>query len=197
MHRYKNSKGASVAAPWIMSVKITGWSPGYTNRMCHGGHMGVLQPGDLPPHSFCRQIYHPEVKGGTPAEERRPRCGRSVGGGGRQASLLLRVFFSPLWKTRGFAGCSPRARVHKAREERAAATCLRSNAIPRGWPLLTFITVNTLCSLLSCLAQPLATFMCGSCLINLGDTLKAHLYAPSIHINGYEMQRRKKIGRSS
>lgn len=42
--------------------------------------MGVLQPGDLPPHSFCRQIYHPEVKGGTPAEERWPRCGRSVGG---------------------------------------------------------------------------------------------------------------------
>lgn len=53
--------------------------------------MGVLQPGDLPPHSFCRQIYHPEVKGGTPAEERQPRCGRS--GGGRQ---VLRVFFSPL-----------------------------------------------------------------------------------------------------
>ncbi len=26
--------------------------------------MGVFQPGDLPPHSFCRQIYHPEVKGG-------------------------------------------------------------------------------------------------------------------------------------
>lgn len=59
--------------------------------------MGVLQPGDLPPHSFCRQIYHPEVKGGTPAEERRPRCGRSVGGGGSAGKFAFTCFlFSPL-----------------------------------------------------------------------------------------------------
>lgn len=32
--------------------------------------MGFFQPGDLPPHSSCGQIYHSEVKGGTPAEER-------------------------------------------------------------------------------------------------------------------------------
>lgn len=41
--------------------------------MCHGGHMGVFQPGDLPPHSFCGLIYHLEVKGGR----------YSVGGGQR------------------------------------------------------------------------------------------------------------------
>lgn len=55
--------------------------------------MGVFQHGDLPPHSFCRQIYHPEVKGGTPAEERELRCGRGAAGY-ELASLLLRVFFS-------------------------------------------------------------------------------------------------------
>lgn len=32
--------------------------------------MGFFQPGDLPPCSSCRQIYHVEVKGGTPAEEK-------------------------------------------------------------------------------------------------------------------------------
>lgn len=59
--------------------------------------MRVLQHGGLPPHSFCRQIYHPEVKGGTPAEEWELQC---VNGGRRRraagyekASLLLRVFF--------------------------------------------------------------------------------------------------------
>lgn len=33
--------------------------------------MGFFQLGDLPPLSFCGQIYHVEVKGGTPAEERK------------------------------------------------------------------------------------------------------------------------------
>lgn len=32
--------------------------------------MGFFQPGDLPPCSSCRQIYHVGVKGGKPAEER-------------------------------------------------------------------------------------------------------------------------------
>lgn len=32
--------------------------------------MGFFQPGDLPPRSSFRQIYHVGVKGGTPAEER-------------------------------------------------------------------------------------------------------------------------------
>ena len=51
--------------------------------------MGVLQPGDLPPHGFCGQIYHPEVKGGTPAEER----GATVWEGGRQQATSRRVCF--------------------------------------------------------------------------------------------------------
>lgn len=57
--------------------------------------MGVLQHGGLPTHSFCRQIYHPEVKGGTPAEERELRCGGGGGAAGcKKASLFLHVFFS-------------------------------------------------------------------------------------------------------
>lgn len=52
--------------------------------------MGVLQHGGLPTHSFCRQIYHPEVKGGTPAEERELRCG---GGGGQQAARRQVCFY--------------------------------------------------------------------------------------------------------
>lgn len=105
IRRYKNRKGASDVVLWIMSIKITGWSPDYTNRMCHGGHMGVFQPGDLPPHSFCRQIYHPEVKGWS----------FSLGGGGGQQATCRQVCiymfsFLPFEKQ----GDLQVAQVHKA-----------------------------------------------------------------------------------
>lgn len=57
--------------------------------------------------------------------------------------------------------------------------------------LLTFITVNTRFLLLSCLAQPMATFMCGSCVTDLGDALKAYLCASSLNVNWHKMHRRK------
>lgn len=40
IYRYKNSSGASPVVQWIMSVKITGWSSEYTNRMCYGDTWG-------------------------------------------------------------------------------------------------------------------------------------------------------------
>lgn len=40
IYRYKNSTGASPVVQWIMSVKITGWSSEYTNRMCYGDTWG-------------------------------------------------------------------------------------------------------------------------------------------------------------
>lgn len=72
--------------------------------------MGVFQHEELPAHSFWRQIYHPEVKGGTLAEARR---------GGQPATSRQVCFYvfsflpfgNPGW---GFDGCSPWAQVHKA-----------------------------------------------------------------------------------
>lgn len=56
--------------------------------------MGFFQPGDLPPRSSCRQIYHVGVKGGTPAEEREISVWAGVQLATPRAGLLLRVFFS-------------------------------------------------------------------------------------------------------
>lgn len=42
--------------------------------------MGVFQDGGLPPHSFCRQIYHLEVKGGPPTVEGELQYGRGTAG---------------------------------------------------------------------------------------------------------------------
>lgn len=111
--KFTDPEIARVAVQWIMSVKITGWSSEYTNRMCYEDAWGSSSLGIFL-LSSCRQIYHVEVKGGTPAEERELSAregGRSAGY--PQASLLLRVFFSSFWKTRGFAGCLLRE-VHKA-----------------------------------------------------------------------------------
>lgn len=54
--------------------------------------MGVFQHGGLPSHSFCRQIYHPEVKGGTPAEEREFQHGGQVYEAGKFAFTCFLFF---------------------------------------------------------------------------------------------------------
>lgn len=118
IYRYKNSTGASPVVQWIMSVKITGWSSEYTNRMCHGGHMGFFQPGDLPPCSSCRQIYHVGVKGGKPTEEWELSVWVGWGGGFQRATrrqVCFYVFsFLPFKKQGDLQVAYWGSQVHKA-----------------------------------------------------------------------------------
>lgn len=159
-----------------MSVKISGWSSEHTNRMCYGDTWGSSSPGIFllaaPVGRFIMwglRVENQQRRGSS-------QCGR-VGGSQlatRRQVCFYMFSFLPFKKQGDLQVAYWGNQVHKA-ARRAADTCLKSNAIPRGWPLLTFITVNTLCLRLSCLAHPLATFMWSLGLINLSYLLEAHL----------------------
>lgn len=122
IYRYKNNKGASVVALWIMGVKITGWSSDYTNRMCHGGHMGVFQHGGRPPMASAGRFIMQRLR----VEHQQWRC--SVGGRRQQApsrQVCFYVFsFLPLEKQGGLQVAYQRPKSIKLWEE----SCSQSEA---------------------------------------------------------------------